>query len=1039
MVTLAERFRAQVAQYPDRVALAEDGAVRTYAQLLADAEAFASGLTRLGVRRGTLVGIAGGRSASFVTALVGTVLAGAGYVPLNPGHPAVRLRRIAAKADLGLVVRTGDGPGPEAAALPERTRLRTAAQVLDEGAADATLPVSDETVPAYVMFTSGSTGEPKGVVVGQAGVIRLVCGARYAGFRPEDRIAHGAAPEFDAATLEIWGALLNGAALHIADAETMARPALYAAFLRRERITFAWLTAPLFHRMAEHDPGMFARLRVLMTGGDVVSPKHAALALEHCPGLELYNGYGPTENTTFTTVHRVTRPVPEPIPIGRAIEATDLFVCDDRGDPVPDGTEGELWVAGAGVARGYLNDPELTATRFRDGRYRTGDRVTRDAAGVLHFHGRVDQQVKILGHLVEPAEVTAALRTLPGVRQAHTVARRDAAGEARLIAYAVTDGTGAGPLRSALARLLPGYLRPARLLVLDELPLGPTGKVDHSRLPEPDEGGRGDDGGPADAGKTAGEGGPGDTGRTADMGGPGGEGVPGGEDVPSLYRLWAVVLGCRVSELDPDSGFFDIGGDSLKLARLLDLIDRRMGRSLRFADAYEAGTLREMARRLQAAPAAVPAIPAGTGSTGPVHPSQRGLYALWQARPDSLAYNIPIRLDFEGPLDPERLRAALRTLVRRHDALRTRLFVDATGLRQQVLDDVELAWESVPPGDPDTELAGFVRSFDPAVPPLLRARLAGSRLYLDLHHLIADGVSVRVLVQQLLDLHEGEAEAAVRPAVRWLDAAAWCAERATRDHGYWVRELDGMPGAGTLVTDHPRSPRPGDAGARERRDPVAAALLTRAARSHRTTPFVVLLAAYATTLVRTGSATSLVVGAPMHGRSHPDLADTVGMFVTTVPVPVRITPGMSLAGLVSDLDATHRRALDRQHFAFDALAAGRGVRPGTRNPLFDAFLALQNIAVYAYSAGNLRARLELLPTGSPRFDLNLQVHDRPDRLVADLEYAGDLYTPDSAARLLDSVLAVAAELDTAPDGPVLRGPAVPDHADEADFDYGAMQ
>jgi amino acid adenylation domain-containing protein len=1003
VVTLAERFRTQAARYPDHIALAEDGARHTYAELLADAEAFASGLARAGVRRGALVGIAGERSASFVTAVVGTVLAGAAYVPLNPAHPAARLGRVVAKADLRLVVRTGGGPGPDATAFPASARLVTSAELRSGGDGTATPAAPDDGVPAYVMFTSGSTGEPKGVVVGQAGVIRLVCGARYAALSAQDRIAHGAAPEFDAATLEIWGALLNGAALHIADTETMTRPALYGAFLRRERITFAWLTAPLFHRMTDHDPGMFADLRTLITGGDVVSPQHASRALEHCPGLTLCNGYGPTENTTFTTVHRITRPVPEPIPIGSAIEGTELSVRDDRGEPVPDGVEGELWVGGAGVARGYLNDPELTAARFRDGRFRTGDRVTRDAAGVLHFHGRADQQVKIAGNLVEPAEVTAALRTLPEVRRAHTVARRDAAGQARLTAYAVTDGTGPGPLRTALARLLPGYLRPAHLLVLDELPLGPAGKVDTARLPVPAEAAE----------------------ETSD------------EDVPTLPRLWAAALGCRTSDLAPDSDFFDIGGDSLKLARLLDLIDRRMGRSLRFADAYAASTLHTMARRLETAPTAVPPVPVGTGPTGVAHPAQRGLYTLWQAEPASLAYNIPIRLDFDGPVDPERLRAALRTLIHRHDALRTRLHVDATGLRQEVLDDVAWECETVPPGDPAAELDGFIRPFDPAVPPLLRARLAGPRLYLDLHHLIADGVSVRVLVRQLLDLHEGGDPA--RPTVRWLDAAAWCAERAARDHGYWAARLDGMPGAGTFVTDRPRPPRPGDTGARERRDPVAASLLNRVARSHRTTPFVVLLAAYATTLARTGGLTDLVVGAPMHGRSHPDLADTVGMFVTTVPIPVRITPGMRLAELVAGLDAEHRRALDHQHFAFDELAAVRGARPGTRNPLFDAFLALQNMDIYAFAAGNLRARLELLPTGSPRFDLNLQAHDHPDRLVVDLEYAGDLYAPESATHLLDSVLAAVAELDTAPDGPVLRSPAVPDHADEADFDYGAVQ
>jgi amino acid adenylation domain-containing protein len=410
-----------------------DGDTRlTYAELAERAETFARGLRGLGVRPGDLVALAGRRSVQGVVALVGTVLAGAAYLPLNPSYPAPRLRQIVRKARLRHLVCLPDARAALAAALPDGPLPRPVAEVTAIGRTRPPEPVPSgppgKEPPAYVMFTSGSTGEPKGVVVEQRGVLRLVCSPEHTWLRPGERIAHGAAPEFDASTLEIWGALLGGGSLHVADLETMARPEAYAAFLRRERIRFAWLTAPLFHRMADHDPAMFGGLRALMTGGDVVFPAHAARVLERCPALELYNGYGPTENTTFTTVHRITAPVPDPIPVGRAVSGTELYVCDPSGRPVPDGTEGELWVGGAGVARGYLHDPRLTADRFPAGRYRTGDRVTRDPDGVVHFHGRADQQVKIMGNLVEPAEVTAALLALPAVSRAHTVARRTAAG-----------------------------------------------------------------------------------------------------------------------------------------------------------------------------------------------------------------------------------------------------------------------------------------------------------------------------------------------------------------------------------------------------------------------------------------------------------------------------------------------------------------------------------------------------------------------------------------------------------------------------------
>ncbi|MFI8351552.1 amino acid adenylation domain-containing protein [Streptomyces sp. NPDC085596] len=988
---IAERFRDRAARTPGALAVSDGTTTLTYAELATSAAEFARGLAQLGVRRGDLVGLLGGRSVAGVTALVGTVLAGAAYLPLNPGWPAARLRQITDHARPRLVVGLPDAGAGAVPAAEVRAAGRTAAAPQKAEETGDT----GETPPAYVMFTSGSTGAPKGVVVGQRGVLRLVCAPEHPWLPAGTRAAHGAAPEFDAATLEVWGTLLNGGSLHIADAETMARPAAYAEFLRRERIGFAWLTAPLFHRMADHDPAMFTGLRTLMTGGDVVFAGHAARVLAHCPGLALYNGYGPTENTVFTTVHRITAPVPDPVPVGRAVAGTELYVCDQAGQPVPDGTEGELWVGGAGVARGYLGDPELTAARFPGGRYRTGDLVTRDPDGLVRFHGRADQQVKILGNLVEPAEVTTALLALPAVRQAHTVAVRDEAGEARLCAYAVTDGTGSGALRAALAGTLPRYLLPAHLTVLDRLPLKASGKVDTARLPAP---------------------------RTHD-------GTPAPDE---LTALWSQVLGQDPAAIGPDSDFFALGGDSVRLGVLLDRIEARLGRRLGFRQVHEAPTPAGMRALLEHAGEATAPVPRGTGRTGPAHPAQRGLYALWQAGPDSVAYNIPVRLDLGAPVDPARLQAALDTLVDRHEALRTRLTADGDGIRQEVVDGVGFRLEL------DSSEGEFVRPFDLAAPPLLRARLTGDRrLLLDLHHIVADGVSVRVLVRELLGLLAGRTPAPV--PLRWLDAARWCAGRDD-DLGHWLTALAGAPGGGTLPTDRPRPPRPTDAGGRVRRDPVAADAVEKTARVHGTTPFVVLLAAYATALARIGGLTDLVIGTPVHGRAHHELADVVGMFVQTVPMRVRLDEDTTLGALVAGLRESHQDALDRGAVPYDRLVRELGAgRPGLRDPLIDAFLGLQNLDSYEFAEAGLTASLDFLHPGTTRFDLNLQVHVRPDRLVCDLEHSTELYERASADHLLDSVLLALDEIATAPEAPVLRRRAARTWASDADFDFGAAR
>ncbi|GHH24944.1 non-ribosomal peptide synthetase [Streptomyces rubradiris] len=1028
---IEDRFLDQVRARPSGTALVAGPVTLTYRQLYERAASAAAGLRRLGVARETLVGLAFDRSADSIVTLLAVVLAGGAYVPIDPAYPEHRIRQITEAAGLRLVV--CPEPVRERFTAPQPARTYGLGELLRLGGApDEVPPPSRERRPAgpsplaYVMFTSGSTGRPKGVMVEHRGVLRLVKDTDYVDLSPGQRMLQAASLAFDAATFEIWGALLNGASLHVVDQETAVVPWRFAQAVRDQGVTLAWITAPLFHRMAQEDPAAFASLTTLLTGGDVVSPEHVRRVREACPSLTVVNGYGPTENTTFTTTFPVREHPAGPLPIGRPIPGTTVRVCDEAGRPVPAGTVGELYTGGAGLARGYLADPELTARKFvtLDGvrHYRTGDLVHADEDGLLHFHGRQDDQVKIRGHLVELAEVNAALLALPGVVDAHTRVVGEPGGERFLTAYVVAPDAGAPVIRRALRERLPDYLCPDRFVLLDRLPLTPSGKVDHRSLP------------PAVPGPTTTAG---HTGRE----------LTAAE--AALAERWADVLDIDPAAIGPDSDFFELGGNSLRLGVLLGRLGRD-GAAPGYAEAFATPTLAGMARTIATRGSApVPDLPRPAPGAVPLHPQQQGLFTIWQADPESLAYNIPVRLELTGRLDPERLRAALTTVVARHEALRLQFTVDADGVHQEPAPPAAPEFTFLPVPD-ERILAGFVRPFRPYRPdgaPLLRALLAGTGepdrhdLHLDTHHVVFDGVSLRVLIEDLLAAYAGE-PLPERPT-DYRAAAQWAHDRAARgddavDEAYWLRQLAGVPAGPLLPSDRPRGPQRATRGAviGTTLDAEGRAEVRAAARRHRTTVFAVLFAAWAATLARFSGRRDFTVGTPTSGRTHPHLHDVVGMFVNTACLRVRLDDDAATLGdLVVQADRLAREALTHQGPPFPRLARRLGAVPEPgRNPLFDVLFALQDIDFHRVRRAGLTARTELVNPGTTRFDLNLQAYLRPDELRLDLEYATDLYDSASVRCLLDAYLEAVAELLADPTAPVLRAGVATPAAEIPDFD-----
>ncbi|MGW3008156.1 amino acid adenylation domain-containing protein [Streptomyces sp. NPDC001219] len=552
------------ARTPHALAVADGDSTLTYAQLVSSARALAAHLRAHGVGAGDSVALLMPRSARTVVAQLALWWAGAVCVPLDPAHPRARSEALAAEAGATLTV--GDSKLLESAELGGATLALPAEPLVDDDRLPAAEPGPD--TAAFIMFTSGSTGRPKGVAVPHHAIAELVSAPAYLTLTARDRVLFHSPMTFDASTFEVWGALANGAAVVVCTAE---RPSFedLARHVERHGVTVAFFTTALFHQLAGRRSRIFSALRTVVVGGEALSAHHARAVLRAFPWLELVNGYGPTEATTFTTTHRVTdADCDGQVPIGRPVAGATVHLLDDDGRPVRDGVPGELWIGGSRLAHGYTGRPELTAERFvhhsGPGRlYRTGDLVSRRPDGLLEFHGRTDDQVKVRGFRIEPAEIEHALRERPEVADAAVTVHRPSPEDSRLAAFVVAaPGPVPRPdaLRGHLAAVLPAHLVPDEVRCVDALPLTASGKVDRRALTDL---------------------------LTAD-----GSDAPAGPLGPleqAVAEIWSRSLGREVTRADAD--FLALGGHSLLALAVTDDLREELGVELTLADFFAAPTV----------------------------------------------------------------------------------------------------------------------------------------------------------------------------------------------------------------------------------------------------------------------------------------------------------------------------------------------------------------------------------------------------------------------------------------------------------------
>jgi amino acid adenylation domain-containing protein len=1032
--TIASLFAVQAASRPEAPALISAAGTVTYGELAARSRRLARQLRDHGIGPDGLAGVFLERGPEMVTAWLAALEAGGAYLPLDPDYPAERLAFMLADGRVRVLVTRRE----LAARLPAGGAAVLLIEDLEESTEDEPPPASGATPEslAYVVYTSGSTGTPKGVAVPQRAVVRLARDGDYARLTAADRIAQASNASFDAATFEVWGALLNGGCLVAFERDVTLSPEDFSREIRRRGITALFLTTALFNRIASLEPGAFAGVRHLLFGGEAVDPSRVAEVLAAGPPERLLHVYGPTEGTTFTTWRRVRAVAPgaATIAIGRPLANSTVTLLDADLRPVPIGVAGELYLGGDGLARGYFARPDLTAERFvprplplgedeaPGGRlYRTGDLARLLPDGAVEFLGRVDAQVKIRGFRVEPAEVETALAGHPALGEAAVAARRLAGGDLALIAWFVprrAPSPTPRELREFLAARLPEPMLPAAFVEVAALPRTANGKVDRAALPDPEA-----------AGATAGWEPP----RTAV------------EEV--LAGLWAEVLRIapprRVGARD---NFFDLGGHSLTATAMTSLARSTFRIELPTRTLFERPTLAELAEHVETLLAAgvgvglPPITPEPRAGDPPLSFAQQRLWFLDElSGGESPFYNIAAALSLAGRLDVQALERALDAIVRRHEALRTTFRGGHEGKPVQVIHPhrpfrVPVAdLRSLSPAARVAEAlrqarSGVARPFSLARGPLFRVELLRVEdeqhvLLLSMHHIVSDGWSLDVLVRELASLYAAFAAGLPSPLpglpVQYADFALWQRRwlgGAPLDGqlAYWRRQLEGAPLVFELAADRPRpAVQTYDGGTVRVHLPASLAeRLQGLARAHRVTLFMALLAAFASLLERHTRRRDLLLGTPIANRNRAETAGLIGFFVNLLVLRADLAGDPGFDRLLARVREMALGAYAHQDLPFERLVEElQPARDLSRHPIFQVCFAastpwhaldLPGLTLGFLDAG---AAVEL-------YDLTLQITDTGQGLDARLSYNADLFDATTIERLgghLEIVLDALAE------------------------------
>jgi amino acid adenylation domain-containing protein len=1003
--TVDQLFTEMAKQVPGKIAVHCEGDSLTYFQLDEKTTKLAAYLRSREVGPEEPVGIMAEHSTEMIAGVLGILKAGAAYMPINPDYPEERKKYLLkdgnAKILLTNIEVSNDLP-VEVIRLTDPGIYKYDSVVENDNHAGNL---------AYIMYTSGSTGQPKGIMVEHRNVIRLVKNTNYIQFQEDDRILQTGALEFDASTFEIWGALLNGLELHLVKKDTVLVADKLKDIIRTDKITTMWLTSPLFNQISDADIEIFSGIRNLIVGGDVLSPVHINRVKNRFPGLNVINGYGPTENTTFSITHLIDTDYEDNIPIGKPIANSTAYIVDKDNRLLPLGAPGELYVGGDGIARGYLNNPDLTVEKFigmeevlnagkwpplpaalnaqQSSLYRTGDLARWLPDRTIEFLGRYDQQVKIRGYRIEPGEIETRLLKLEGISDAVVIVLEGGDGEKHLCAYVVSDEEIDGPeLRNALAETLPDYMIPSYFVRLERIPLTLNGKVDRKRLPQPEIN--------ADENYAA----------------------PRNDVDEKLIEIWADLLGLEKNKLGIDTNFFEIGGHSLKATLLITKIHKSFDVKVPLGEIFRCPTIRELADCMKELEEDIFQLLKVVEAREyyELSPAQKRLFIAEQMGKTSSLYSLPMNFILEGELELRRLENAFAGLINRHESLRTSFRLVEDKPVQKIHSQVEFAVQHYEAGKNSGEAAvdaimqQFLQPFDLSHAPLLRVGLIKVTemrhiLMVDIHHIVTDGTSMEIMIDEFDALYRGETLPDLR--LQYKDYSNWqnrllLSDEIRKQEEYWLKQFSGHIPRLNLPTDGERSGQDNAAGDSlsfeiSRQDSEA---LNALALAEGVTLYMLILAVYNVFLAKLCQQEDILVGTPVAGRRHADLELVFGMFINTLCLRNFPKGDSTFRQFLADVKQRTLEGFENQDYQFEDLVEKLAIErvPG-QNPLFNVSFSFHNEVRSDRSSNIELTSLTLVPyesdTATSYFDLTLRGIEIDKKLYFTFQYDNRLFEKES--------------------------------------------
>ncbi|KRF09858.1 non-ribosomal peptide synthetase [Paenibacillus sp. Soil787] len=994
--TLHVLFEKQAEKTPDQAAIVCGDLSMTYRELNERANRLARVLREKGVGKDQIVAIMTDRSLEMSVGLLAILKAGGAYMPCDPEYPAERIRYLLEDSGAQLLLsKTGlmhkiEGSQCEFLDLQDEANYAS-------DAANLTAECGPEDL-AYMIFTSGTTGQPKGVMIEHASIMNTIRWRKEEyGFDTDDRVLLFLSFSFDAFVSSFFAPLVSGSTVIIASDEEAKDPLALKKRISSLQITHFSCVPSLYAAILETMHAEEASsLKAVTLGGESISPYLLERTKRIIPGAEIVNEYGPTENSVISTVSRNLMPG-EPITIGHPIANSQAYIVDQHHQLLPVGVKGELCVAGVGLARGYWNREVLTLEKFIDNpflpgtkMYKTGDLAKWLPNGNIEFLDRIDHQVKIRGYRIELGEIEAAILRHHQVKEAVVLVVEDGGGEKALaVYYTLETEAAAADLKDDLLQELPAYMVPSYFIQMERLPLTPNGKIDRKALPKPE----------------------GELKSAAVYE------APINLTEANLLPLWQEIL--KTEHIGVTDNFFENGGHSLKAMMLISKIQQELKVEVPIKVLFDRPTIRQIAKYIQGADEQVYAAirSAERRDYYPVSSAQKRMFVLNRLDPDGTSINMPGAMLLEGPLDVEGFRGAFQALVARHDTLRTS-FDTADGEPVQIVHpQVELR---IPVREANEEdavgmLNEFIRPFNLSKAPLLRVELirfaAERHLFLfDLHHIISDGTSMGLIVKEFMFLYQGNHLPEL--AIQYKDFSVWQhewigSEVMKRQETFWVEMFGGDVPVLEIPTDYPRPPIQSFEGNKVivHTDKELQEALRRLASESGTTLFMVMLAAYNVLLAKYTGQGDIVVGTPIAGRSHPDLQSIIGMFVGTLALRNRVDSKLPFAEFLAEVKMNMLHIYDNQDYPFEALVEQVDVRRDmSRNPLFDTMFVLQNIELEAMELDGLSISPSILDNPIAKFDLTIEAREEEEGIELCFVYRTKLFKQETVQCMADHFL-----------------------------------